>query len=83
MDGFINDVAIGPRARFCVAAVGQEPRLGRWDRVPSAKNRFAIIPLRENVEDNEDHIDDEMQGHDNKDEDDITEEASDDSSDED
>ena len=81
MDGFINDVAIGPRARFCVAAVGQEPRLGRWDRVSSAKNRFAIIPLRENVEENEDQFDDEMRGND--DQDDITEEASDVSGDED
>lgn len=48
--GYINDVAIGPKGRFCVAAVGQEPRLGRWDRVPRAKNRFAIIQLR-NTED--------------------------------
>ena len=41
--GYINDIAIGPEGRFCVAAVGQEHRLGRWDRVPKAKNRFAII----------------------------------------
>lgn len=51
--GYINDIAIGPKGRFCVAAVGQEPRLGRWDRIPAAKNRFAIIPLRDNVDDNE------------------------------
>ncbi len=51
--GYINDIAIGPKGRFCVAAVGQEPRLGRWDRIPSAKNRFAIIPLRDNIDDNE------------------------------
>jgi ribosomal RNA-processing protein 9 len=44
--GYINDIAIGPKAKFCVAAVGQEPRLGRWDRIPAARNRFAIIPLR-------------------------------------
>jgi ribosomal RNA-processing protein 9 len=36
---------MGPGGKFCVAAVGQEPRLGRWDRVPRAKNRFAIIKL--------------------------------------
>jgi hypothetical protein len=46
LHGFINDIAIGPKARFCVAAVGQEPRLGRWDRVSKAKNRFGIIQLR-------------------------------------
>lgn len=49
--GYINDIAIGPKARFCVAAVGQEPRLGRWDRIPAARNRFAIIPLRSNIDD--------------------------------
>jgi ribosomal RNA-processing protein 9 len=43
--GHINSLAMGPRGKFCVAAVGQEPRLGRWDRVPRAKNRFAIIKL--------------------------------------
>ena len=43
--GHINSVAVGPDGKFCVAAVGQEPRLGRWDRVPRAKNRFAIIKL--------------------------------------
>ena len=46
MQGFVNGVEVGPRARFCVVAVGQEPRLGRWDRVPKAKNRFGIVKLR-------------------------------------
>jgi ribosomal RNA-processing protein 9 len=43
--GHINSIAMGPGGKFCVAAVGQEPRMGRWDRVPRAKNRFAIIRL--------------------------------------
>ena len=43
--GHINSIAMGPGGKFCVGAVGQEPRLGRWDRVPRAKNRFAIIKL--------------------------------------
>ena len=43
--GHINSIAMGPGGKFCVAAVGQEPRLGRWDRVPRAKNRFAVIRL--------------------------------------
>ena len=43
--GFVNGIAVGPDARFCVVAAGQEPRLGRWDRVPKAKNRFGIIRL--------------------------------------
>ncbi|KAL9180253.1 hypothetical protein ACHAXT_008223 [Thalassiosira profunda] len=49
--GHINSVAVGPGGRVCVAAVGQEPRLGRWDRVPRAKNRFAIVRL--NVDEEE------------------------------
>jgi ribosomal RNA-processing protein 9 len=61
LHGFINDIAIGPKARFCVAAVGQEPRLGRWDRVSKAKNRFGIIQLRcdESESDEDDSSQDE------------------------
>ena len=44
--GFINDIAFGPKAKFCVAAVGQEHRCGRWERVEKAKNRLAIIQLQ-------------------------------------
>lgn len=46
LHGFINGISVGPKARFCVVAVGQEPRLGRWSRVAKAKNRFAIVKLR-------------------------------------
>jgi len=60
--GYINDIAIGPRGRFCVVAVGQEPRLGRWGRVANAKNRFAIITLRRDTDD--DAEDDEEEGSD-------------------
>ena len=48
--GFVNGIAMGPKARYCVVAVGQEPRLGRWNRVARAKNRFGIVRLR-SVED--------------------------------
>jgi ribosomal RNA-processing protein 9 len=44
--GFINDIAFSSKAKFCVAAVGQEHRCGRWERVPRAKNRLAIIQLQ-------------------------------------
>jgi len=44
--GFVNGLAIGPRAKFCVAAIGQEPRLGRWERVARARNRVAIIRIQ-------------------------------------
>ena len=46
LKGYVNDLALGPKARFCVAAVGQEPKLGRWDRIAGAKNRIAILRLR-------------------------------------
>lgn len=51
LTGFINGIAVGPKARFCVVAVGQEPRLGRWNRIAKAKNRFCIVSLR--LEDSE------------------------------
>jgi ribosomal RNA-processing protein 9 len=41
--GYVNGIVIGPEGRFSIAAVGQEPRLGRWDRVPSSKNRIVLI----------------------------------------
>lgn len=51
--GHVNGIVVGPKARFCVVAVGQEPRLGRWNRVAKAKNRFGIVMLR-NDEDKDD-----------------------------
>lgn len=50
IDGYINDIAVGPRAKFCLVAVGQEPSLGRWNRVAKAKNRFGIVKLRQHDE---------------------------------
>jgi ribosomal RNA-processing protein 9 len=44
--GYVNGIAVGPKARFCVVAIGQEPRLGRWNRITGAKNRFGIVRLR-------------------------------------
>jgi ribosomal RNA-processing protein 9 len=46
LNGYVNDVAVGPNARFCIAAVGQEPKLGRWNRISGAKNRIVIVKLR-------------------------------------
>eukprot|EP01006_Ploeotia_vitrea_P045723 TRINITY_DN66966_c11_g2_i1.p1 TRINITY_DN66966_c11_g2~~TRINITY_DN66966_c11_g2_i1.p1 ORF type:complete len:563 (+),score=310.56 TRINITY_DN66966_c11_g2_i1:45-1733(+) len=45
LKGFVNGLAFGSDARFLVAAVGQEHRLGRWSRVRGAKNGFAILKL--------------------------------------
>ena len=43
--GFVNGLAIARSARFLVAAVGQEPRMGRWARDPRARNGLAIHRL--------------------------------------
>jgi hypothetical protein len=61
LHGYINGIAIGRKARFAVVAVGQEPRLGRWDRVSKAKNRFGIVDLRrrDQVGDDDDAVQDE------------------------
>lgn len=55
LKGYVNGIAIGPKARFCVAAIGQEPKLGRWNRISGAKNRLAIIQLRSKEDTNEEN----------------------------
>ncbi|URE25815.1 U3 small nucleolar RNA-interacting protein [Musa troglodytarum] len=44
--GFINSLAFAKSARFLVAGVGQEPRLGRWGHVRNARNGVVIHPIR-------------------------------------
>ncbi|XP_030479989.2 U3 snoRNP-associated protein-like EMB2271 [Cannabis sativa] len=44
--GFVNSLAFAKSGKFIVAGVGQEPRLGRWGRVPAAQNGVAIHPLK-------------------------------------
>ena len=43
--GYLNSIAFGPKAKFCVVASGQEHRCGRWDRVKGARNRIAVVQL--------------------------------------
>jgi ribosomal RNA-processing protein 9 len=47
--GFVNGLAIARSARFVVAAMGQEPRLGRWARDKDARNGvlFHTLTLQE------------------------------------
>lgn len=59
LKGYVNDIAVGPKARFCVAAVGQEPKLGRWNRISGAKNRIAIVKLRSKDDMNEEQVEEE------------------------
>ncbi|CAI5745609.1 unnamed protein product [Peronospora destructor] len=44
MEGFVNALCFDLRARFLLAGVGQEHRLGRWEKL-KVKNGIAIIAL--------------------------------------
>lgn len=44
--GFVNSLAFAKSGKFLVAAVGQEPRLGRWGRVSAARNGVALHSLQ-------------------------------------
>lgn len=43
--GFVNGLAIGRSGRVVAAAVGQEPRLGRWGRDGGARNGLLLHRL--------------------------------------
>lgn len=43
--GYINQLQLGPKGRFCMAAVGQEPKMGRWQVMKGAKNRIVHVNL--------------------------------------
>ncbi|XP_058790243.1 U3 small nucleolar RNA-interacting protein 2 isoform X2 [Phymastichus coffea] len=49
--GFINSLAFTSDGNFLIAGVGQEHRLGRWWRIPEAKNSVVIIPLIQSTTD--------------------------------
>ncbi|OVA06566.1 WD40 repeat [Macleaya cordata] len=44
--GFVNALVFAKSGRFLVAGVGQEPRLGRWGRIPATHNGVLVHPLR-------------------------------------
>eukprot|EP00163_Fabomonas_tropica_P021592 TRINITY_DN3770_c0_g1_i1.p1 TRINITY_DN3770_c0_g1~~TRINITY_DN3770_c0_g1_i1.p1 ORF type:complete len:244 (+),score=39.02 TRINITY_DN3770_c0_g1_i1:1159-1890(+) len=43
--GYVNGLVWSKDARFLIAGVGQEHRLGRWERIKEARNSLAIIPV--------------------------------------
>jgi len=43
--GFINAIKIDSSGSLVVVAVGQEHRLGRWERIKEGKNGVHVIPL--------------------------------------
>ncbi|GAV67259.1 WD40 domain-containing protein [Cephalotus follicularis] len=44
--GFVNSLDLAKSGQFLIAGVGQEPRLGRWGRLPAARNGVAIQRLK-------------------------------------
>ncbi len=40
--GYVNGLALGRSGRLCVAALGQEPRMGRWGRDAGARNGLLV-----------------------------------------
>ncbi|XP_057250290.1 U3 snoRNP-associated protein-like EMB2271 [Beta vulgaris subsp. vulgaris] len=48
MVGYVNSLAIAKSGKFLVAGVGQEPRLGRWDRISTARNGVALQSFKIN-----------------------------------
>ncbi|KAL3895953.1 MAG: hypothetical protein SGPRY_013387, partial [Prymnesium sp.] len=47
--GFVNGIAVAPSGKFVACAVGQEHRLGRWFRIPQARNSLCLVPLPPSV----------------------------------
>ncbi|XP_006620835.1 U3 small nucleolar RNA-interacting protein 2 isoform X2 [Apis dorsata] len=45
LTGFVNALCFTPDGTQLIAGIGQEHRLGRWWRIPEAKNVIVIIPL--------------------------------------
>ncbi|PKA57006.1 Guanine nucleotide-binding protein subunit beta-like protein C [Apostasia shenzhenica] len=44
--GFANSLVFSKSGSFLLAGVGQEPRLGRWGRVPAARNGVAVHTIQ-------------------------------------
>lgn len=53
MEGFVNGLAVSSTGKFCVAAVGQEHRLGRWEHHKKARNEVCVVPLPSGAEGND------------------------------
>lgn len=68
IEGHVNALCFDAKARFLLAGIGQEHRLGRWDKIKKVKNGLALIALP-NV--------DELEDQDGSDEGEEVEEGSD------
>ena len=45
--GFVNGVQLSVRGRLLVAGMGQEHRMGRWERIQAGRNGVLVVPLRD------------------------------------
>lgn len=45
VNGYVNALVFDNKARFLLAGIGQEHRLGRWERLKGVKNGIAIVAL--------------------------------------
>jgi ribosomal RNA-processing protein 9 len=44
-NGFVNALSFSPNGKYLVAGIGQEPRLGRWERDKTCKNGIFVLEL--------------------------------------
>ena len=56
--GFVNGLALGVSGRTLVAAVGQEPRMGRWARNAEARNGILVYKFGTVVDDEDEDEED-------------------------
>ena len=47
LTGVINSLQFSKSGKYLIAGVAQEPRMGRWIRIPEARNGTAIITLHD------------------------------------
>ena len=55
--GFVNSIAFHPGGKHLLVGVGQEHRLGRWWRLPKAKNGLLVVTLNPSSSNDEGNMD--------------------------
>lgn len=66
--GFVNGLAFSAAGDLLVVGVAQEHRLGRWERIATARNGVLFIPLSFREEDDNEDDDDEDEDEDEEEE---------------
>ena len=47
LQGIINSLQFSKTGKYLIAGIGQEPKMGRWVRIPAARNGTAVIRLQQ------------------------------------